>query len=199
MPKPRRSGFRIGTVHGKSNPRKRKSEAQLQRDVFLRGSLALIKSSEKSKQEIVRIVGYEVPLSSAKRSGSIDLVGYDRHHRLYLIELKRGKSTEKIAQIVAQLQRYDQQFATIRDGFVEELKTAYHFDFVPKDKVQLMILAPREFWTRQEKNIPVAQHAGIDCTYFRIKDVKTLRSGHGPVSVHFRKFKLSAATRRHKR
>lgn len=180
----RTSGFRIGTIHGRLEPQKTGSEAMLQRNLYHRGSLELVRS--KTNKTRVRLVAYEVPLKKGKRTDSVDLIGYDKDKNLYLIELKRGNSSEELRKVVGQVVDYREKFRGIQGDFVRELKDAFFFDFPAKSSVRCLILAPREFYKKKKTELDKARQVGIDFAYFgHVRHEKNLSRGQGPVLVNF--------------
>jgi len=54
-----------------------------------------------SKQLQIELIGYEVPLGTNKKGQQfIDLVGIDKSHELYIIEIKNNSSSERPSDVV---------------------------------------------------------------------------------------------------
>ena len=105
---PRRSDFKLGCIHGKLVPNVRSEEAWVRNQLYLIGSLVV-------EQANIKLVAYEMPLSDSQaRDSCIDLFGYDQNRKPWIIELKKGNSTEHGENIMGQLTGYDQRFQTIR-------------------------------------------------------------------------------------
>jgi len=78
----RESGFQMGCLHGKLHAKDPKSEAHIQRTIFLSQRIKVWKTIDLAP--IIRIFAYEVPLELASRGKSVDLMGYDKDFNLYL-------------------------------------------------------------------------------------------------------------------
>lgn len=178
MGKQRQHNFRLGQLHGKFHAEKSHSEAQIQRTVFLSQKLKIWR--KRSENILVRIFGYEVPLEEGCTRGEcIDLIGYDKDYNLYLIELKKKESQERIADIVEQLNGYEDSVKQILPRIEEEFKSEY---FIPISfkAVKKIILAPREFYeTRKEELISDS----IEYAYFGDKDINKREPGEA-INIH---------------
>jgi hypothetical protein len=178
MIKQRKHNFRLGQLHGKLQAENNKSEAQIQRTVFLSQKLKVFK--KRNETILIRIFGYEVPLKdNCTRGQCIDLLGYDKDHNLYLIELKKKESHERIVDIIEQLSGYEAYVKQILPGIEEEFKSEYFFPISFK-AVKKIILAPREFYeTRKEELIP----GSIEYTYFGDKNINKREPG-ATINIH---------------
>jgi len=143
MGKLRNLGFRLGQSHGLLTAQKSHSEAQLQRDVYFLGSAAFELSRE--RRQIIRWAGYEMPLFKVSRGQAVDLVGYDSDFNVYLVELKTGKSSEKISEVIQQINEYADIFEKIICSVEAEFNAAFFCD-VKFAKIRKVILAPSPFF-----------------------------------------------------
>lgn len=154
----RTSGFRLGQCRGRIRPKNDKTEAQLQRDVFLLGSAAF--ECGQQLQLHVRWAAYEVPLFKASRGKAIDLMGYDSKFNIYLIELKRGNSGEKLEKVVEQINEYGKVFEKIQNKVQEEFNRTF-FCNAQFQEIRKVILAPRRYFSKKPEVVP-----GITLAYF---------------------------------
>ncbi len=141
----RKQDFRLGRIHGKLQAENDKSEAQIQRTVFLSQKVKIWR--KRNEATVVRIFGYEVPLKTGCTRGEcVDLMGYDKDFNLYLIELKKEESTEKIPDIIKQLDDYEQSVKQILPYIESEFRREYFLPIEFKKEIKKMILAPKEFY-----------------------------------------------------
>ena len=149
----RTSDFKIGCFHGKLNPVKLESEAQLRNEVYLTGNLKIVVS--KNESIYIRLLAYELPLEKEKPRGRcIDLLGYDAKWKPYIIELKDGDSTMTIEDTIKEVMGYAKDFESIRKHIENEVKEKFFYpDFNFSNGVGKVILAPRSFY--KDKKIPV--------------------------------------------
>ena len=98
----RKSDFKIEQIHGLP-PSKSSHEARIRNYIF--GARSLIINHTRDNKTNIRIIGYEVPIYSRgkKRDECIDLVGYDEFFHPWIIELKIGKSSELLDDVVSQV------------------------------------------------------------------------------------------------
>lgn len=150
--KSRNANFKIGCFHGKVTTEKSDSEAQLRNDLFMIGMVGI--QETRSKTIMIRLVAYEMPLEEGKKRGCcVDLFGYDVQHMPWLIELKGGDSTEKLPDVIQQIEDYKTCFEKVRPHVEDEIRQKYHWaDFRFGDGLGRIILASKEFWNRQRKD-----------------------------------------------
>ncbi len=178
----RKKDYRFGQLHGKLQAGNSASEAQIQRTVFLSQKLKICR--KRDEIVLVRIFGYEVPLKqSCSRGQCIDLIGYDKDHNLYLIELKKKESQERIADIIEQLNGYEESIKCILSNIEEEFKREY---FLPINfkAIKKIILAPREFYEKKKKEL---LSGSIEYAYFGDKDINKKEPGEA-INIHLVKF-----------
>jgi len=145
--KKRESNYKIGTFHGTLNPEKGSKEAKLRNALYLIGNLYLpITNNEGIK---IRIIGYEIPIEN--RGKRIDIIGYDEELNPWIIELKADTSTESIEEIINQVNGYGEILPSLLEGIKEEFFSKFFLKLNLTDNIRKMILAPREFFQKQEK------------------------------------------------
>ena len=170
----RTSDFKLGSVHGKS-PTGRCREAQLRNHIFGTGNL-LIEGSKKLVTRI-RIVGYEVPIWSRGKSRDecIDLLGYDEAFKPWIIELKRAKSSEKLVDVFAQVDRYVKAFDQgIKSAVQDEIRQRFLWQtFCFGSETSKMILADRTFFKNQ-KTVSAMRSDILLCSFARCSDENSL-------------------------
>jgi hypothetical protein len=89
----RKRDFKLGQIHGRLQAVSNKSEAHIQRTVFLSQRIKIWK--KRNETTVVRIFGYEMPLKTGCTRGEcIDLIGYDKDHNLYLSLKRRNHKKE---------------------------------------------------------------------------------------------------------
>ena len=168
----RTKNFKLGQIHGKLRARKRKSEAHIQRTVFLIRKIKIWR--KRNKTTTVRMFGYEVPLQSGKSRGScVDLMGYDKDRNLYLIELKKKGSGEKIPKIIKQINDYENMVKRILPCIEREFKEEFLFPIKFNKTIRKIILAPREFYSSRKEDL---KGESIDFCYFRDKNINKRKS-----------------------
>jgi len=174
----RTTDFRLGQFHGKIWAEKGNSEAQIQRNLFLSQKIKLWRT--RKGPTVIRIFGYEVPLKKGcSRGECVDLLGYDEDRNLFLIELKKKDSTEKISDILNQLDGYANVVKTILPHIEEEFEKEYFFP-MQFTAIKKIILAPRDFFRPRMKNlVPGA----IEYAYFANKDITTKSDGE-TINIH---------------
>jgi hypothetical protein len=151
MPKRQREGkFKLGQLHGKFQAEDKRSEAHIQRTIFLSQRLQLWRA----KNEVlpIRIFGYEVPLKTdCTRGECVDLMGYDNEHNLYLIELKKEDSPEQIEDIANQINSYKDAVEKILTCIESDFENEFFF-CIKFREIKKMILAPRQFCRKNNLN-----------------------------------------------
>jgi len=170
----RKSDFKIEQIHGKP-PVKSSHEARIRNYIF--GARSLIINHPRNNTTSIRTIGYEVPIYARgkKRDECIDLVGYDEFFHPWIIELKIGKSSEMLDDVVSQVNRYMIAFKEgIREPVQEEYRTRLLWpSFSFNGDVHGMILADRSFYAdrsnRQENSDGI-----IFCSFSGYADEKTL-------------------------
>lgn len=175
----RSKNFRLGQIHGKLQAENSSSEAHIQRTVFLSQKLCLWK--KRNEAVVIRIFGYEMPLkTNCTRGESIDLVGYDTNHNLYLIELKQMRSGEHMAEIIEQINYYTDA-VTIILPYIEREFAEQYFLPIKFAGIQKLILAPREFYNTLRKK--EALDRSIEYAYFRDRDITKRKPGE-MINIH---------------
>ena len=187
MLKHRKKGFRLGTWHGKI-PDADDREYAIQRALYLYG-INLVLPTRK-KPIYLRPFAYEMPLYRSSRSKSVDVVAYDAEHKVYLIEVKRAKSSQRLADAVKQVNDYAETFRQIKADVETEFKEQFHFDIAFKSIVKV-IVAPRDYYYHAENHTFLSSYCGdVWVGYLgRIQpkdEAKLLRRGSAtPISMHF--------------
>ena len=173
----RKSDFKLGSIHGK-NPTDKCREAQLRNYLFGAGNLVIVKSAD--NKIAIRLVGYEIPIwaRGKSRDECIDLLGYDDTHRPWVIELKQASSSEKLVEVIDQVNRYAKAFDEgIRDAVQCELRQRFLWpDFQFTAEACKMILAHRSFFSKQKED-HVAGDDILLCSFARYEDESSLLSG----------------------
>ena len=141
----RQGQFRLLTMHGVVQPAEG-SEARIRNDLYLVGAVKLMYSQKLHVD--VRLIGYEVPLQSDKPRGEcIDLFGYDAEHNPYIIELKTGRSQEKLPEVIQQINSYEMMLIPLLGDIEEEIRNKLFLnEFKLKRTVKKIILASREYY-----------------------------------------------------
>jgi len=155
LQKLREKGFRLGTWHGK-NPDADDREYAIQRALYLYG-INLVLARKKSIY--LRPFAYEMPLYRSSRSKSVDVVAYDAEHKVYLIEVKRAKSSQRLADAVNQVNDYAETFRQIKADVEAEFKEQFHFDIAFKSIVKV-IVAPRDYYHHAENQTFLSSYCG---------------------------------------
>lgn len=174
----RNKDFKLGCLHGKLQAEDESSEAHIQRTVFLSQRIRVWRT--KDLAPIIRIFGYEVPLEDYKRGRCIDLIGYDKNHNLYVIELKKKESDEPIEKVIKQINGYTDSVQKILPFIEEEFEEAFFFP-IKFISIKKMIIAPREFYKGQKLTDKT-----IDYGYFRHKDI-TKTKPKDIINIHLQK------------
>jgi hypothetical protein len=98
-------------------------------------------------------------------------MGYDREQNLYLIELKKEKSSEKLEKIATQLDKYKDAVEEIRSAIEKDFEKEFFF-CVRFKEIKKIVLAPREFYKEKErKGEALVNRDAIEYTYFRDSDI----------------------------
>ena len=125
---PRKKDFRLGQVHGLISPKEKDSEAAMQRYLFIVAQrITIVRKRDNRSNPVIRFFAYEVPLEKAPRSESIDLLGYDNAHNLYIFELKHGKITEKLSGVNEQIEGYACKLNKIKKFIEREFNEIFFF------------------------------------------------------------------------
>jgi hypothetical protein len=161
----RTKDFKLGCLHGRLQAIDPKSEAHIQRNIFLSQRIKVWRKINLTP--IIRIFGYEIPIENHKRGRCIDLMGYDENHDLFIIELKRRDSTEKIKKVIEQINNYADSVQQILPDIEKEFKEVFFFP-IKFASIKKMIIAPREFYKGKEH---LLTDKAIDFGYFRNKDI----------------------------
>lgn len=146
---PRKRDFKIGCFHGKVIPEKPEDESTLRNGLFLKGSLILIRETKACK---IRFIGYEVPTCEGKDSKkNIDLLGYDENYDLYLIELKRGLTSEKTNIATGKINRYYECLLKSLPSLQNEFRLEYHLpEFEFSGLIHCVILAHSIYYIKHK-------------------------------------------------
>jgi len=186
MPELRRKGFRLGTWHGKI-PTDLKSEYAIQRALYLHG-VCLVPHRDPQTHIHLRPIGYEMPLYRASRDKSVDVVAYDRQHNIYLIEVKQAQNSQRLAEVIKQVNDYAGIFEQIKKYVQAEFNEQFHVSVEFKRIVKL-IVAPRKFYKKDENLKFLASFHGDVWVGFlgRIPagaKTELLWKKSGPISIH---------------
>ncbi len=138
----RTKNFKLGTFHGKLSPENNSREAKCRNALYLIGNLRVDLST--AEYIDIRILGYEIPLG--ERGKRIDLLGYDKHHNPWIIELKTDKSSEKIDDVVNQVNDYADLFKPLIPYINKEVKDVFLLDINLTNNIKKMVLIPREYY-----------------------------------------------------
>lgn len=176
----RERDFRFGCIHGKIEASKNKSEAAIQRKVFSSPGIEI--NWPGREKERIRLFGYEIPLSTgAHRGDCVDLMGYNNKHELYIIELKKKDSREKLNDINNQIREYASKVEASLFDIEQDFKDVFLFD-IKFETIKKLILAPREFFEKNKGS------RGIDIIYGHYKDKDiTTRCSHNYIQIHVEK------------
>jgi hypothetical protein len=177
QPAPRREDFRLLTHHGK-HPDSRCRELLIRNWLYEAGVLRVL--NRRQPELCIRLVGYEVPVYKAMRNQCIDLLGYDRFRRPWIVELKKGGSNEamEFTKVLSQVRRYAQAFeGWMRDGVQHEIRERLFWpEFSFQGAAQMMVLADRTFFRRCQR--PEITSQGILlCSYARTRSEESLLRG----------------------
>jgi hypothetical protein len=174
----RKSNFRFGCIHGKIEAVNNKSEAAIQRKVFSSPGIEI--NWSRHNKERIRLFGYEIPLlTGANRVNCVDLMGYNKEYELYIIELKKKDSPEKLNDINNQINDYASKVSL--SDIEQDFKDVFLFDIKYKS-IKKLILAPREFL---EKNKGLRDQ-GIIYGHYKDRDITT-RCSHSYIQIHLEK------------
>lgn len=181
----RTSGFCLGTYRGKRLDASDQREAKHQRDIYQIGSMMLRFARSRDKNPVVRIAAYEVPIyEHAARTESIDLLGFDREFNIYLIELKRSKSSEPVSQVVNQIDRYIDGFEGIRDHLIKEFNDVLYYPVKEFGKVNGLLLAPESYYRKRDLDFIHTYKGEHHFGFWKAAD---LANETAPLTVHFKK------------
>jgi hypothetical protein len=92
----------------------------------------------------IRLIGYEIPIEN--KGKRIDLIGYDEDKNPWIIELKCDDSKEEVIKVVEQLAGYKKILKSHINMICKEFNEKFFIDLELTNNIQLMILAPREFY-----------------------------------------------------
>lgn len=183
----RKGDFRLGRVHGKLQAEKPRSEAHLQRIVFLSQKLNLILARKTFIQ--IRLFGYEVPLiCKVSRGNCVDLMGYDEKHNLYIIELKDEKAKDRIRKIEEQINNYEKKIRQIVIFIQKDFEKEFYLPVIfNKEKFYKIVLAPKKFYNPQQlKDINCLDNNDIIFADFGGRDIFSRKLGK-PINIHLKK------------
>jgi hypothetical protein len=149
----RNEKFKLGCWHGVFQAGKQSSEVYTQRILVKLQCLMIRENQDPVKNPIVRIIGYEIPLQSGKSRGRcVDLMGYDKDHNLWLIELKQKSNKEPLDKIIEQINDYEARVSRIKQNIEKEFGEKYYYP-LKFNKIKKLILAPEDFYKRKEKPV----------------------------------------------
>lgn len=153
--KQRNEGFRIGTYRGRLLPSERiiekdgktsikeeRREYKLQRDIYLIGRLRTPDEND------IRVFAYEIPLEKGNRTASIDLLGYDRHRHLYIIEVKGPDAKDSPEDVYKQLKRYKEAAKPLKSNIEKEFNEAFLLEGFKFKDIKAFALAPKAIFDR---------------------------------------------------
>ena len=150
--------------HGKT-PKNPLDERSMSRHLYW-GKKPL-KVNHLSKQLRIDLIGYEVPLGTNKKDQQfIDLVGLDKSHVLYLIEIKNISSSKRPSDVVKnQINIYHERLKKSLPYLVAELNQNERYRDVKIDKITKILLAPLKYYQKYESNIVLVDDDVLFC-YF---------------------------------
>jgi hypothetical protein len=176
----RKRDFKLGCIHGKVHPKDGQSEHAIQRKLFVSPGIEI--NWTKSNKERIRLFGYEVPLlAGTARGNCVDLLGYNDDKDLYLIELKKKDSKEKLDKVNKQVSEYHLMIEKVVAYLEKEFQETFFFD-IKFQSIKKLVLAPREYFKNQNSN----KDPSLIYAHFRDKDI-TARKSLGYVQVHLQK------------
>jgi hypothetical protein len=195
MPELRRKGFRLGTWHGKA-PTADDREYAIQRALYLYGGCLVPHRDSKSHIRL-RPIAYEMPLYSVSRGKSVDVVAYDQRLNIYLIEVKRARNEQSLADAIDQLNEYAEIFKKIKTDVEAEFNERFHFGAV-FNKIVKLVVAPSDFYGDEDKMFLDSFGGDVRVGYIgRIRsdeDAKRLlwTENPRPIRIHFRRVPANA-------
>ncbi|MCF7859977.1 MAG: hypothetical protein K9N07_11765 [Candidatus Cloacimonetes bacterium] len=163
----RNSNFKVGTFHGSLNPVKGSKEASLRNALYLIGMIKLPYSSVDILK--IRLFAYEVPIGI--RGKRIDLLGYDENKNPWIIELKAHDSGEHISKIVDQINNYEKQLRDLLPHIELEFEERFLLPIEFSKVIKKMILAPREFYLKEDKTKYPKKKDILLCSIAKLKEV----------------------------
>jgi hypothetical protein len=182
----RNGDFKLGVIHGKIKASKNKPELFMQRNIFLCQTVKIKYKRNNSANPDIRLIAYEMPLG-VYRDKCVDLVGYDKDHNLYLIELKDVNNKEKLCDVENQINDYAHIVdKNLRSKIQNDFKEKFHIPITIK-KIKKVILAPQGYYKVNAK----PPHKDIDYLYIKDPDVANIRSNN------FNKIKFNRAIQLH--
>jgi len=163
----RKDNFKICTFHGIIDPEKGSKEAKLRNALYLIGNLNL--QISRTEAVSIRIIGYEIPIEN--RGKRIDLIGYDKDKNPWIIELKAHDSTEKIKEVIQQINGYEIIFKNQIDAIEKEFADKCFLNISLTRNIKKMILAPRDFYENQDTKTYPKMDEIVVCSIARIKEI----------------------------
>jgi len=176
----RKKDFRLGRIHGKTSPQKKRSEATVQRNLFLGQRITIVRKRDGRSNPVIRIFAYEVPLEKVSRGRCIDLLGYDQEKNLYIFELKSGDSTEELSKVNSQIKNYANKLIEIKECIEQEFNEEFFFTVEFKE-IKKVVVAPRKFY-KNKKNKGVDNYEG-DIEYLYYADPSVFEKDDIPPEV----------------
>lgn len=163
----RPSKFPIGKVHGVLIPVNQ--ENRIRNALYYGGSLLI--EETRIKTTLIRLFAYEIPVvigrKGATRVENIDLLGYNAHKELYIIELKTADSEYRLHDTIAQIRRYQNKLMSSLKGLQKEFREKFllpEFTFSP-NVIKTIILAPKLYFDKN-KYVDVTKDSDIQYCYF---------------------------------
>ena len=166
----REKDFRLGKIHGKTSPQKKRSEATVQRNLFLGQRITIVRKRDGRFNPVVRIFAYEVPLEKVSRGRCIDLLGYDQDKNLYIFELKIEKSTEKLSKVNRQINDYANKLRKIQKCIEQEFNEEFFFTVKFKE-IKKIVVAPCEFYKNKKNKGDDNYESDIEYLYYANQSV----------------------------
>lgn len=182
MKEPRKD-FKLGRLHGKVRAQKTKSEAAIQRIVYQRSVIRIVRSRDEKENTEIRLIAYEMPLGKW-RDRCVDLVGYDKDKNLWIIELK-GHGQEKLGKVIGQLNGYEEYISLVMSNLEEDFKKTFYFEIKFRKDVKKLILAPKEFYKNSKRE--EFKDKTIEYAYFKDKNITGEKKLRNIVDVRIEK------------
>lgn len=176
----RKDNFKLGRLHGRVAAQKKQAETHIQRILFLNQRLSIVRSRKDSCE--IKLFGYEIPLEhGCSRVRCIDLMGYDQDHNLYLIELKRGRTSEQMPKIIRQINDYADMVRDILPNIEQDFKRTF---FLPIRfrSIRKVVLAPREFYTTERRRALI--DPSVEYAYFRNVNIAEYKLTGNSIGLH---------------
>lgn len=173
---PRENDHKLFRIHGKISPQQATYEAKLRNDLFMVGELRI--TTGKGKHRRIRIIGYEMPLGS-NRDECIDLIGYDKDHNLYVVELKtNSKNSPK--DVTDQLERYTKKVTKILGKLASEVRDQLLLEgFTFSRKIIKVALIPQSYHDESKHDQSQWREDVVVCSINKKTDTSNLVENRG--------------------